>query len=363
MRFGRRRLLIVMAGAVLIAAVTLPAWKPFAKRFKWFVVATNVYQDTLRRTGIRSDQISQPDFSSLPDSALPEYLSRINNTFSDYERYGGLDERRLRGAHVLEIGPGETMGVALRFSALGAERVTAVDKFVPLQTSPFHQRLYKRLIDDLSAPEQQRVAAAVSLADGVRFNPDRIQYIYGEGIEDAGPQLPQQSYDAIVSNAVLEEVYDLDRMFGVLDGLLKPGGRQVHVIDLRDYGMFTKHGFHPLEFLTIPDGVYRYMVESTGQPNRHRVDYYRTKLGSLGYQTRIYPTWVVGGTSRFEDYPVALEYGRHYGAEHLELIKSIRPRLLTRYQHLTDDDLLTASILIVATKPSSTTAAQADARR
>jgi hypothetical protein len=32
-----------------------------------------------------------------------------------------------------------------------------------------------------------------------------------------------------------EVVYDLDSLFSVLDRLLAPGGRQVHVIDLRDW--------------------------------------------------------------------------------------------------------------------------------
>ena len=36
------------------------------------------------------------------------------------------------------------------------------------------------------------------------------------------------------------------------------------MIDLRDYGMFTKHGFHPLN-LTVPDAIYQRMVEC-GRP-------------------------------------------------------------------------------------------------
>ena len=129
-----------------VAVVALPAWKPVAKRFKWFVVATNVYQDTLRRTGIRHDQISQPDYAALPESAVPAYLQRINTTFADYQRYGGLTPERLQGRRVLEIGPGETLGVAIRFLGAGASHVTADDKFVPLLRSSFHQRLYRSLL-------------------------------------------------------------------------------------------------------------------------------------------------------------------------------------------------------------------------
>ena len=282
---------------VAVAALTLPVWKPAAKRFKWFVIATNVYQDTLRRAGLRDDQISQPDYGALPDSAVPAYLHRIDSTFADYQKDGALTPDRLHGARVLEIGPGETLGVAIRFIGAGADQVTANDKFVPLQRGEFHQRLYRALLDELPPTEQANASDAVLLKTGVQLNDRRLTYIYGQGIEEVGSKVAPGSFDVIVSNAVLEEIYDADLMFDTLDRLLKPGGRPVHVIDLGDYGMMSKHGFHPLEFLTIPDSVYRYMVESSGQPNRRPLAYYRSKLTSQGYNTTIYRTWVLGNPS------------------------------------------------------------------
>jgi hypothetical protein len=346
-----KRSALVAALLLVVAAVTLPLWKPAAKRFKWFVIATNIYQDTLRRTGLRDDQINQPDYAALPESEVPVYLNRINSTFENYEKYGGLTPERLRGARVLEIGPGETLGVALRFLASGASQVTANDKFVPLQRSPFHQRLYQALLDGLPSEQKASAADAVLLKTGVDLNERRLAYIYGVGIEDAGAGVEPASFDVIVSNAVLEEIYDADLMFGTLDRLLKPGGRQVHVVDLGDYGMLSKHGFHPLEFLTIPDGVYRYMVESSGQPNRRPLAYYRSKLDSLGYSTTIYRTWVLGSPTRLPEYRTTLEPGRDYTDDNLRLVKSVRPRLLPRYRDLPDDELMTRSILIVADKP------------
>jgi SAM-dependent methyltransferase len=337
-----------------VAALTLPIWKPAAKRFKYFVVATNVYQDLLRRTGLRHDQISQPDYSALPETAIPTYLNRINTTFADYQKYGGLSADRLRGRHVLEVGPGETIGVALRFIGAGAESVTAVDKFVPLQTSTFHRRLYHTLEAQRPADESARMEAAVDLTNGVAPRDRKLTYVYGEGMEVTARRLRPASVDVIVSNAVLEEIYDSDTMFAGFDRLLKPGGRQVHVIDLGDYGMFSKHGFHPLEFLTIPDGIYRYMVEASGQPNRRGVDYYRRTAARFGYSARIYRTWVVGGREHLREYPLQLQYGRDYSDENLQLVRSVRSRLLSRYRELSDEDLLTRSILLVLDKPVST---------
>jgi SAM-dependent methyltransferase len=346
-----KRVALVFVVLLSVATLTLPAWKPAAKRFKWFVVATNIYQDTLRRTGIRNDQIGQTDYGALPVTAVPAYLNRINSTFADYVKYGGLDDRRVRGARVLEIGPGETVGVAIRFLAAGAAQVTANDKFVPLQRSPFHERLYRALVGSMPEAQQQDAASAVRFDRGVNFDEHRLQYIYGEGIEDAAATLPSGAFDVIVSNAVIEEIYDVDRMFDTLDRLLGPGGRQVHVIDLGDYGMLSKHGFHPLEFLTLPDPIYRYMVESTGQPNRRPLAYYRDKLRALGYSTTIYRTWVLGEPARLPEYRHSLEHGRDYTDAHLRLVSSIRGRLLPRYRQLPDEELLTRSILVVAEKP------------
>jgi SAM-dependent methyltransferase len=351
MQVRAKRIVAAVVLLLVAAAATLPVWKPYAKRLKWFVVATNVGQDVARRTGLRTDQISQPDYAAIPDSELPAYVDRINSTFETYLRYGRLDAERLRGAHVLEVGPGETIGVALRFLGAGAERVMAVDKFVPLETSAFHQRLYKTLVRDLPDDEHARIESAVALDNTVRPDPRRLEYVYGEGIEDTAERVQPASFDVIVSNAVMEEIYDSDRIFASLDRLLKPGGRQVHVIDLGDYGMFSKYGFHPLEFLTIPDGVYRYMVEASGQPNRRPLDYYRRTMDLFGYRTEIYRTWVLGAPRRLPEYVTDLQPGRDYTEQQVALVRSIRPRLLPRYRDLPDSDLLTRSILLVADKP------------
>jgi len=200
----RRRLRLVaiaVAVPIILAAVTLPIWKPAAKRFKWFVVATNVYQDALRRTGIRRDQISQPDFARMPDAALPGYLNRIDTTFNDYLKYGSLRAEDVRDRRILEIGPGETLGVALRFVGLGARQVVAVDKFVPLQTSSFHQRLYRALEDRVPPDEREQIRDAVALDAGVRFNSNRVTFIGGQGVEEAASSFSPGSFDLVVSNA------------------------------------------------------------------------------------------------------------------------------------------------------------------
>ena len=346
--------------AVAIAAVTLltqPVWKPYAKRWRWFVISTNVYQDLLRRTGLKHDQIGQGSFER-PLSEVPAALARIDDIFTGTLHHLDLLPDDLEGRAVLEVGPGDNIGVALRFVAAGAARVVSIDKFVPMQTSRFHQALYQALRRELTPTEQARLDAAIDLgsADGaaaVRLKDGSLTYVYGRGIEDARDRLGRQSFDLIVSNAVLEEVYDIDTTLDALDDVLRPGGEQLHKIDLSDYGMFTKHGFHPLEFLTITDPVYRLMVESTGQPNRRRIDYYRAKSDGYGYDTRIYTTAIVGRDGEFVPPRATVQAGRDYGERTLATVRAIRPRLLARYQRLSDEDLMVQGIVLVTRKPAA----------
>lgn len=304
--------------------------------------------NTLRRLGIVRGQIDDLYNAPQPDSEIPRALSRLNHTFEQYLQYGPLSKEMLPGLHVLEVGPGNTITIALRFLAAGAARYVLLDKFVRLQDTPYHRKLYSVLRESLPADERTRFDAALTIAGRLELNPARLEYVWGRGIEEA--TLPAASFDLVISNAVLMEAFDADRTFDSLDRVLKPGGRMIHVIDLADYSLFPKRGFHPLEYLTIPDAVYRQMSEHIGQPNRRLVDFYRDKMRSLGYDSTIYATWVLGGTARFPVFKTALRHGVDYDDRALAMIREIRPRLLERYRRLPDEDLLITGILLSARK-------------
>jgi SAM-dependent methyltransferase len=349
----RRRLLAAAVAPFLLIGIlagTVTVWKPAVKRSRWGVVATNMYQDALRRTGVRVDQIGQVEAEARSAAELPRALEAIDDTFAGYLEHAHLAPDALRGKRVLELGPGDNAGVAARFVAAGASFVSAVDKFVPFQQSSYHRELYRRLRERLDPGGQGRFDEAIDLSNGIALRPSRLEWIYGRGFEDADTY-PASSFDFIVSNAVLEEIYDLDRAFDAMDRLLRPGGYLLHKIDLRDYGMFSKHGFHPLEFLTMPDAVYRRMVESSGQPNRRLVDYYRRRIASLHYDGTLYTTWVLGRPTELAPHKTTLTDGVDFTNTTTDLIARIRPRLLPRYQALPDADLMIQGIYLVARKP------------
>jgi SAM-dependent methyltransferase len=346
------RKIAILLGLLLVAVLSYRLWANAARRHsKWFLVATNIGQDSLRRFRLKSGQIGQDESIQRDNSHLPVDLKNINLTYRRYVDAAGLNPEKIRGMTVLELGPGFNIGIPLHFLADGAEKVVGSDKFVPLQTSGYFVELYRSLRRGLTDDEKARFDQGLRLSDKVEVNPQRVQYIYGKEVDELVSALGRNSMDLIVSNAVMEEIHDFDTAFSSMDQLLKPGGYMVHRIDLRDYGMFSKYGYHPLEFLTIPDWAYERMVMDSGQPNRKLVNDYRAQAARLGYRATYAATAVLGRPGEIEPPIMELKPGVDYGESSLQLVQEIRPRLLPRYQSLPDADLVVRGIVFVARKP------------
>src|SRR5215472_7167102 len=99
----------VAVAVLLVLGLVLagyPVWKPAAKRIKWFVILTNIAQDSVRRMRIRSDQIGQSAGLARSDSILPAELARIRKIYGTYLRYAGWQAETVAGKRVIELGPG-----------------------------------------------------------------------------------------------------------------------------------------------------------------------------------------------------------------------------------------------------------------
>lgn len=345
-----KKKLVGLVAILVIIVLTYPFWKPYAKHSRWFVVATNVAQDSLRRYGFLSRQIGQKAALTFPESEIPGQIQRARAAYDQYLRYADWTTASVKGARIIELGPGYTIGVPLMFAADGADFVVGLDKFVSLQDGKDFGLLYSRMRDTLSDVQKTAFDRAIRLQSKVELNKDHAAYIDHRELTDCIQQLGPGTYDMIASSAVMEEIYDPTQNFKAQDALLRPGGIMVHRIDLRDYGMFKKYGFHPLEFLTVPDWIYRRMVQGSGQPNRRLADYYRDLGQRLGYQTEVWVTSVLNSDKDLPEAKRELHAGVDYGDQEKNLVNEIRPRLIERYRKLSDADLLTSGIVFVGHK-------------
>lgn len=264
----------------------------------------------------------------------------------------GLAAEDLRGRRLLELGPGDNVGLALRFLAAGAAQAVCLDRFEIKRDIERERRIYECILNSMRRVERERLESAVQVEPELRFNSDRLRTVTGVGIEEAAQALGGGSFDFIVSVAVLEHVLDLDRAFAAMDELLVPGGLMVHQVDFRDHGMFTMAGKHPLTFLTVPSRLWLAMTQDVGGPNRRLLNFYREKLADLGYESRLMVTDLLGQPTSVKEPSDALSYEAPVADDTRALIARIRPYLDGGFRHLPDADLAVAGALLVAHKPA-----------
>jgi SAM-dependent methyltransferase len=257
-------------------------------------------------------------------------LRYMDEEVGDYLLHSGLRREDLEGRRVLEVGPGENLGVGLRLLQMGVRKVVSIDRFHSLRPPSEQVRLYRAMAENLPHGQRREFDSLETFADDAKSN---------------------SGFDLIVSRAVLEHLYDPARALEAMDRLLAPGGRMIHEIDFRDHGMYSSLGLNPLTFLTVPDFIWRAMSSHVGAPNRWLAASFGNKLKAMGYELRMDIKHIL-----HEDRVIgkpALIRGVDFGDPQAEIVEGIRSRLLPRFRRLPLEELLTSVIVITARKPDA----------
>lgn len=252
-----------------------------------------------------------------------------------------LSHGPIRG-RVAEVGPGGSAAVALHLLGQGCDSVDLLDRFAFTHSEQGLARLYDQFPN--------------------RADLERVRFHVGE--EAAAERFfgENKGYDAILSCAVLEHLYDPVGALGSMASALNPGGVLMHQVDFRDHGMFTTGDHHELTFLAVAPPLYRLMSESRGRPNRVLVDRYREALRDLGLEHEIYATHLVGVGEL--DRPMTYEAIPAELREKAEAeVRKIRGRLIAEFRDVADSDLAVAGMLLRAVKTQAPGAASAATSR
>lgn len=285
---------------------------------------------------------------------IKKSIGYINTVFDDYLLYGNIRPDDLRGHRILEIGPGDNLGVALKFISKGAAQVVCLDRFFSDRDESQQIQIYKALLASFGEEERRLAQSAISFSNGtLEFDEGKIEYISHIAVEAAQPLFQEESFDLIVSRAVLEHVFDLDKAFLNMALWLKVNGSLLHKIGLGPHKMFPGHS-NPLTFLTVPGCLWPLMVSNTGEPNRKRVDYYREKLEELRiYDFKIYVTHIFGNEDEILPHRLSIKLSKDYDAPNIDLVRQVRKKLAKEFRPLSDEELLIAGIFLCAFKRSS----------
>ncbi len=323
------------------------------RAFKWPTIAYEVQRNLVSRARERRGELRATTALGATLDKPAKRVAYSRNAFEGFLEHGRLDPDAHTGLRVLELGPGEDLCVALRFLAAGAARVSCIDRF-SFQIDPAWERdVYRLLLGDVGKDGRDRLADIVSPDGELRADGERLEVVRGAGIEDGAERLRDRSFDLIVSVAVLEHVYDLAAALRAMNALLAPGGLMVHQVDLRDHGMFTGGGRHPLEFLTIDERLYRLMTSHTGAPNRERICAYRELLADLGHEVSIEVTNVGGARENLAPYRERIAVGAEVDRALAASIERMRGRLAPRFAPLPVEELAATGIVVRSSKAST----------
>jgi SAM-dependent methyltransferase len=320
------------------------------KSTRALAIASRVGAEQLARARDRVGRRDRLMGATHRDLDLLGSLAYIDAVHDDYLTYAGLRPEELEGKRVLEIGPGDNLGVALRFAALGAD-VVAIDRFHTWRDPAQQARIHLAVRDRMTADQSRRLGSLLSEDGELDLATDRLGLIEGVPIEDAPARLGGQRFDLIVSRAVLEHVLDLDGAFAAMDQLLRSGGLLSHKVDIRDHGLFTDGGQHPLTFLTVSDRTYTLMGAEAGLPNRQLMGDYRRRLDALGYESEYLLTHLIDRPDELEPATESPDAGRLADAE--ARAEQIRARLLPRFRDRPARDLAVSGVFVIARKPAA----------
>ncbi|MFA7359940.1 MAG: methyltransferase domain-containing protein [Candidatus Kapaibacterium sp.] len=207
----------------------------------------------------------------------------INQVYNDYIENSGLKTENLIGKEILEIGPGENFGVALKFLASGARKVVCVDKFNSLLDNEKQFKVYSNLLSQFTSEERDLLKDVISLnSENFSINENRLRFI-NNSVEQLVSYFEPQHFDFIISRAVLEHVYKIDEALKTMDVLLKKNGYMLHEVDFRDHGIFTNYNLHPLTMHEINEEKWNVMASNFGAPNRKMMGYYQTFFHKNNY--------------------------------------------------------------------------------
>jgi SAM-dependent methyltransferase len=248
---------------------------------------------------------------------------------------------------VVELGPGDSLGTGLAALLCGAERYIAVDAvehacpernlgiledlielFRVGASIPDQQELpeVKPLLDDYAFPGYiprnlglERYGAIVAAFRGRSEINSPVTYLQPNKARQA---ISAGSVDLIFSQAVLEHVDDLKTVYRNCFAWLRPGGLMSHQIDFKSHGTSHEWNGH----WVYPDAVWRLVRGSRPYLiNREPYGTHVRAMAKTGFVTL--------SEERFQ-LPSRLK----------------RRQLAERFSDMSEDDLTTAGVYLVATK-------------
>ena len=180
-----------------------------------------------------------------------EYAWRIAKMFNRPYTSDRLPD--LSDLSILELGPGLNFGPILVCKAAGAASVAVADNYLVEWNESYHPRFYEQFLRKASQQFPNADWNFLHHQSDTRNLHQNTTAEYRADLATESSAISDNTFDAVVSNAVLEHVEDMAALASTLHRITAPAGIGIHQVDFRDHS----NPEHPLEFLKIPEDRYR----------------------------------------------------------------------------------------------------------
>jgi len=185
----------------------------------------------------------------------------------------------LHGKTVMELGPGNDLGVAMVILGHGA-RAIIIDKYLLEWDDSFHPYFYKMFLASARAVFPKMDTSPIEEVIRNKRHAAPNLECHKCGLEEVD-FLPDECVDVSFSNAVFEHFYDPELACKELFRLTKLDGFAFHQIDFRDHRNLGR----PLEYLTLRDDEFQVLFNSIQGEcgNRFRYHEFQSFLEKAGF--------------------------------------------------------------------------------
>ena len=175
--------------------------RKLARQSKTAIIIYKLIDNRRLRKRVASGDIETTHGSTLLKPNLQESLAYIEKQFTDYLKYAGLSAESLKGKQNSRTGARRQSRRRTEISKR-RRRVSRLSRPVLFKARP--RTRTKRLhvfTEILPAEERRRLDQAVNLSEGVQFNPEKVQSVYGVTLEEFAEKLAHdhEKFDLIVS--------------------------------------------------------------------------------------------------------------------------------------------------------------------
>ncbi len=273
---------------------------------------------------------------------------------ADYiEWYVSLFEDLLGGrgsfrGDVCELGPGDSLAGGVLYRLRGAESVTFIERFQRQDDHAREQRIGEILYErEIARQGLEASGASNAVKPSYSAAVSGFRLVQGVAAETHFAGDPA-CYDLILSNSVFQHVNQPLPLLQLCYDRLKPGGRMLHVIDLRNLGLLKQWG--ELAWLETPPALHRLMVQNTGRPNRVRFKDYREWAESIEGDHSMLIRHLVGSNLALGDVPFEAVPEEVWRASR-ELVRAAQPRFTPTLRGHSASDHAVATFILCVTKP------------